>query len=138
MDSVRTSLKNEAETRSLGASLAGRLSAGDVVFLHGKLGAGKTTLVRGLLEELGYDGPVRSPTFNIVQSFPTVPPVLHVDLFRVKTHVGLGLEDDLATHIALIEWPERAAGLADETQVWNVTIDFDGDARVATVTSPEP
>lgn len=57
---------NEAETRLLGASLRARLVPGDIVFLDGPLGAGKTTLVRGYLESLGYDEPVRSPTFNLI------------------------------------------------------------------------
>ncbi len=130
-------LANESETKKLGADFATRLKPGDVVFLHGVLGAGKTTLVRGLLEKLGFDGPVRSPTFNIVQEFPTDPPLLHVDLFRVRTHHGLGLEDYLSTHVVLIEWPERASGLIDDDKAWHLTIEIDGDARSASVTPPK-
>ena len=55
--------------RDLGARLAGQLRIGDVVLLYGELGAGKTTLVRGFIDALGYEGPVRSPTFNLIQIF---------------------------------------------------------------------
>src|SRR5438270_10854430 len=65
---------NEMETRAVGGKLAHRLTIGDVVLLDGPLGVGKTTLVRGVLEELGYDKPVRSPTFNLIQAFDTNPP----------------------------------------------------------------
>src|SRR5512145_982179 len=98
----------------LGARLASEWRAGEVVFLDGPLGAGKSTLVRGVLHALGHLGPVRSPTFNLMQSFETTPPVLHVDLYRVKSHAGLGIEDYLDTHLCLIEWPDRAVGLVEE------------------------
>lgn len=135
-ESVR--LPDEAATRALGAALAKRVTIGDVVFLSGELGAGKTTLVRGFLEALGSEEPVRSPTFNIVQTFETSPPVAHVDLYRVNSHVGLGLEDFLETHVTLIEWPEPSAGLIDESKAWKVAIEFAGESRMATVTPPEP
>jgi len=50
---------------------------------------------------------VRSPTFNLMQTFDTEPPVLHVDLYRVASHAGLGIEDYLETHVCLIEWADR-------------------------------
>jgi tRNA threonylcarbamoyladenosine biosynthesis protein TsaE len=129
-------LKSEVETRALGASLVSRLKAGDVVFLKGELGAGKTTLVRGLVEALGHVGPVRSPTFNLVQTFDTVPPVMHADLYRLTTHKGIGIEDYLETHLCLIEWPDRAAGLVPEGTAWTIEIAFAGTGRTATVTPP--
>jgi tRNA threonylcarbamoyladenosine biosynthesis protein TsaE len=128
---------NEAETRAVGAQLAHRLSIGDVVLLDGPLGAGKTTLVRGLLEELGYDKTVRSPTFNLIQTFDTNPPVMHADLYRVKSYEGIGLEDYLDTHLCLIEWPDRATGLVDPQTAWQVHIDFDGAARTIRITLQE-
>ena len=126
-------LADEGATRALGAALALRLAPGDLVRLEGPLGAGKTTLVRGLLEALGHAGPVRSPTFNLLQSFDTDPPVLHADLYRVRSAEGTGLEDYLDSHIVLVEWPDRLP--EDETH-WRVAIVFDGRGRVATVYRP--
>lgn len=129
-------LKDEAATRALGASLSKKLKSGDVVFLSGPLGGGKTTLVRGLLEALGFDRPVRSPTFNLVQTFETDPPVMHADLYRLSSHKGIGLEDYLDTHLCLIEWPDRAQGLVAEGEAWMVDIEFAREGRVATVSPP--
>lgn len=130
-------LPDEAATRALGASLAERLKPGDVVLLSGELGAGKTTLVRGLLEALGHVGPVRSPTFNLVQTFDTSPPVMHADLYRVTTHRGIGLEDYLETHVCLIEWPDRAQGLVDERRTWRIQLTFASAGRSAIVLPPD-
>ena len=123
-------LADEGATRALGASLARRLVPGDLVRLEGPLGAGKTTLVRGLLEALGHKGPVRSPTFNLLQSFDTDPPVLHADLYRVASAEGTGVEDYLDSHVVLVEWPDR---LPEDEAHWRVEISFDGDARVAKI-----
>jgi len=127
---------SEAETRLVGASLARELSVGDVVLLDGPLGAGKTTLVRGLLEELGFSDPVRSPTFNLIQTFQTQPPVMHADLYRVASYQGIGIEDYLDTHVCLIEWPDRAVGLIDPALAWRVEIGFEGEGRSITVWRP--
>lgn len=103
-------LADEAATLALGARLASVLRAGDVVALSGTLGAGKTTLARGCIAALGHAGEVASPTFTIVQSYESDPPVLHVDLYRLDAPEEadeLGLDDALADHALLIEWPER-------------------------------
>ena len=130
-------LPDEAATRALGAKLASELSAGDVVLISGVLGAGKTTLVRGLLEALGHAEPVRSPTFNLIQVFDTDPPVMHADLFRVKSHTGIGIEDYLETHLCLIEWPDRAQGLVEPAHCYNVLLAFAENGRTAEVTRPK-
>lgn len=129
-------VKTEAEMRALGASLARDWKAGDVVFLGGPLGAGKTTLVRGLLESLGVVEPVRSPTYNLLQVFETTPPVLHADLYRVKSHHGIGIEDYLETHLCLIEWPDRATGLVAPNEAWQVEIEFAPTGRRVTIRLP--
>jgi tRNA threonylcarbamoyladenosine biosynthesis protein TsaE len=112
----------EEEMRRLGAELVHSFRAGDVVLLEGPLGAGKTTLVRGMLAGLGFHDAVRSPTFNLVQTFETDLPVMHADLYRVKTWQGIGLEDYLDTHLCLIEWPDRAQGLLDFELAWQINI----------------
>ncbi|MFQ3587942.1 MAG: tRNA (adenosine(37)-N6)-threonylcarbamoyltransferase complex ATPase subunit type 1 TsaE [Fimbriimonadaceae bacterium] len=124
-------------TAQVGAELARLLSPGDVVLLEGGLGAGKTTLVRGLVTALGHAGPVRSPTFNLLQEFDTRPPVLHADLYRVESHLGLGIEDYLASHVVVVEWPDRAEGLFDRARCWRVAIAFAGGGRRISVVPPE-
>lgn len=124
--------------QELGGELAKDLRAGDVVLLAGTLGAGKTTLVRGLLAALGFQSEVRSPTYNLVQTFPTEPPVMHADLYRVQSYAGIGLEEYLENHLCLIEWPDRAEGLVDPSLCWQVEILFLGeDSRDVIVTPPE-
>jgi tRNA threonylcarbamoyladenosine biosynthesis protein TsaE len=104
-------LADEAATLALGARIAGVLRAGDVVALSGPLGSGKTTLARGCLAGLGYAGEVASPTFTVVQSYDATAsrvPVLHVDLYRLDgadEAEELGLDDALADHALLVEWP---------------------------------
>jgi tRNA threonylcarbamoyladenosine biosynthesis protein TsaE len=127
---------SEQATRQAGAELAAKLRPGDAVLFWGELGAGKTTMIRGLLEALGHEGPVRSPTFNLIQTFPTTPPVMHADLYRVKSYQGIGLEDYLETHICLIEWPDRLDGLLDPSTCWNVRIGFLGDGREIAIEEP--
>ena len=105
-------LEDESATTKLGAALARRLKTGDVVTLSGDLGAGKTTLVRGLLEALGHGGEVPSPSFAIVQPYEELdPPVWHVDLYRIEDRAELaelGLESAAADGVLILEWPERA------------------------------
>ena len=122
--------------KALGASLARELQAGSVVLLSGPLGAGKTTFVRGLLEKLGVTEPIRSPTFNLLQAFDTRPPVLHVDLYRVASHAGLGIEDYLDTYVVLIEWPDRAHGLVEDEAAWRVDIRFEPLGRSVQIIPP--
>ncbi len=105
------------DTLAIGVRLAALLRPGDVIALSGDLGAGKTTLARGLLQALGFDGEVPSPSFPIV--IPYAPPELtiplwHVDLYRIddpEELYELGLDEARADSALLIEWPERMGGL---------------------------
>ena len=98
------------ETEALGARLARRLSAGDVVTVSGELGTGKTTFVRGAARALGVVEPVSSPTFTIGHRYEGSPPVAHLDLYRIS---GLDSEEwgDLEPYfdgtVAFVEWPEH-------------------------------
>lgn len=121
---IEVVVATEADMRSLAAELGASWRAGDLVFLEGPLGVGKTTFVRGLLEALGVTGPVRSPTYNLIQLFATDPPVMHADLYRVSTHEGIGIEDYLGTHLCLIEWPDRAEGLAGAESIRRLRFEF--------------
>jgi tRNA threonylcarbamoyladenosine biosynthesis protein TsaE len=104
-------LEGEAATERFGRGLAPLLRVGDVIALFGDLGAGKTTLARGLLHGLGHEGEVASPTFPIVQPYEALRvPVWHVDLYRIEHESELEelALDDAHDHAALlIEWPER-------------------------------
>ena len=103
-----------ATTEAVGSALAAVAQPGDVILLHGPLGAGKTSLARGFLAALGLQGEAPSPSFAIVQPYdpPEVRiPVLHVDLYRIddpRELDELGFDEALADSVLLIEWPERA------------------------------
>lgn len=111
-------LADEAATLQFGARLARALpdaGAPLVLYLHGDLGAGKTTLARGVLRAMGETGPVRSPTYALVAEYqPDGARVLHLDLYRLSSPdelAALGLADLLpGSRLWLIEWPERGAG----------------------------
>ena len=98
---------------ALGATIAGRLRAGDLVALNGELGAGKTTLVRGMGVALGVRGPVTSPTFVLARTHPrpSGAPLVHVDAYRLSHPAELDdLDLDFEGSIVVVEW---AAGMLD-------------------------
>jgi tRNA threonylcarbamoyladenosine biosynthesis protein TsaE len=119
---ARHETETPEETEALGARLAARLEAGDVVLVEGELGAGKTTFVRGACRALGVAGAVTSPTFTIGNRYRGPVAVSHLDLFRIE---NLRDEDpDLLSdylgpdRIAFVEWPPgEDAGLADLARV---------------------
>jgi tRNA threonylcarbamoyladenosine biosynthesis protein TsaE len=123
--------------RAFGAAFVQRLKVGDIVLLHGQLGAGKTTLVKGLVESLGWNEPVRSPTYNLVQTFETEPPILHADLYRLSHSDDLGLEEQFQRYISFIEWPERIDSIANLVNVWHITIEYLEAGRRVIVDEPE-
>lgn len=109
--------RTPAETKRLARELARCLSLGDIVFLQGKLGAGKTTFVQGMASGLGIKDHVTSPTFTISQEY-VIPPesayraaekLVHIDLYRLSsTDLNeLGLEERFAEGLTVIEWAER-------------------------------
>jgi tRNA threonylcarbamoyladenosine biosynthesis protein TsaE len=131
-------LPDAGATERLGQALAAQLRAGDVVALFGTLGAGKTTLARGVLRGLGFAGDVASPTFPIVQLYETQPPLWHVDLYRIEHEQELeelGLDDARLDAALLIEWPERLPRLWADTLQLSLAIRPDG-ARAVTAAVP--
>jgi tRNA threonylcarbamoyladenosine biosynthesis protein TsaE len=132
-------LPDLAATRSLGARIAACLSVGDAVALQGELGAGKTTLARAILEALGVDEEVPSPTFTLVQYYETPRlAVRHYDLYRIENAVEmeeLGLEEALNQGAALIEWPERALPWLPADRL-HVAMGLRNGARRAQVSGP--
>ena len=115
-DSWVKTLPDEAATLALGSQIARILRAGMTVYLEGDLGAGKTTLVRGVLRALGYNGRVKSPTYTLTEIY-SLPgfELYHFDLYRMhdpREWLDAGFREvaDGQT-VSLIEWPEKAAGL---------------------------
>lgn len=107
-------LPDLATTARIARALAPRLRAGDVIALHGDLGAGKTALARFLIQALGVEDEVPSPTFTLVQTYPVegrdFDAVWHFDLYRIETPEDvdeLGVDEAFDTGVSLIEWPER-------------------------------
>lgn len=130
-------LPDARATEALGARLAGALRAGDRIYLSGDLGAGKTTLVRGLLRALGEVGPVRSPTYTLLEPYETAGLLLwHLDLYRVADAAELeylGLRDALDERtVLLLEWPERGAGWLPLPDL-SVRLEVSGHARACTI-----
>lgn len=120
------------ETIALGERLGHRLEAGDIVALHGQLGAGKTQFARGIALGLGLDDGrmVRSPTFVLMQEYPARIPVFHLDAYRLDDAraelLDLGFEEMLADGVVLLEWAERAADLVP-VSAWHVRIEILGE-----------
>ena len=132
-------LADEAATARIGAALAALARPGDVITLSGPLGVGKTALARGLIEALGHQGEVPSPSFAIVQPYEELdPPVFHVDFYRIEDSSEieeLGL-DSAADALLLVEWPERAGD-----KVWpealSLSLEFGrNDDRILTAGVP--
>ncbi|MEQ1688741.1 MAG: tRNA (adenosine(37)-N6)-threonylcarbamoyltransferase complex ATPase subunit type 1 TsaE [Sphingopyxis sp.] len=131
-----------AQMEVLGADIAAQLCVGDVIGLSGDLGAGKTTLARGILRALGLESEAPSPSFAIVQPYAppeTRMPVLHVDLYRIKSPAELGelgLDEARCDHAMLIEWPEHMGARAWDDML-NIRLEWAGDdARCLTVNAP--
>jgi len=133
----QVTLKNETETMELGASILTLLPVGGVVLLHGDLGAGKTTLVRGLLRSLGFTGTVKSPTYTLVEPYRIKDrDIYHFDLYRLgdpEELEYLGVRDYFRQDaLCLIEWPEKAEGFIPNGDL-AITLAYDNDARTAQI-----
>lgn len=125
-------LPDEDATLSLGRAVARILMPGDFLALHGELGAGKTTLTRGIIRALlGSDEEVPSPTYTLVQMYEgPVFPLWHFDLYRLEDPEGveeLGW-DDTVEGVALVEWPERAGRHLPAVRL-DVLLEIHGDQR---------
>ncbi|ODA91189.1 tRNA threonylcarbamoyladenosine biosynthesis protein TsaE [Leifsonia xyli subsp. xyli] len=130
-----------AAMHELGRELAGTLRAGDLVVLTGPLGAGKTTLTRGLGEGLGVRGPVTSPTFVLARTHPSLvggAPLVHVDAYRLGSALELDdLDLDFVHSIVVVEW---GSGMLDGVaESWlEVVIERPTGARAAAPGGGDP
>ena len=145
-------LPDSSATESLGRALAHSLpgalrqgaaaDSGAVLYLYGELGAGKTTCVRSLLQALGVAGPVRSPTYTLVETYVLAGLTgTHVDLCRLQSlnEVDeLGLRDLLGPGtLLLVEWPERGGAALPPADV-ELTLRYAGEARHAQLAAKTP
>ena len=128
-------LKDEAATLALGAALAPRLSPGMVITLEGDLGAGKTTLVRGLLRALGYGNKVKSPTYTLVEVHVVSGLNLyHFDFYRfnqAEEYLEAGLDEYFqGDGVCLVEWPDKAGAYLPQPDL-RIRLCVEGEARTA-------
>jgi len=114
-------VNSEEEMQILGRNLAEVLGEDDVVYLRGVLGAGKTVLVRGVARSMGYEGRVTSPTFTLMNIYPSLPPIYHFDFYRLESTdlADLGLEEYMERGgISLVEWPQIGKNVLPREALW--------------------
>lgn len=134
---MKVQVPDAAAMEALGAQLAASITPG-IVYLQGELGAGKTTLVRGLLRGLGFRDRVRSPTYTLVEPYAfSTCQVYHLDLYRLASPdelEWLGLRDMLSERaLLLVEWPEQGGGVLPAPDL-RITIEYAGTGRSVTLT----
>jgi tRNA threonylcarbamoyladenosine biosynthesis protein TsaE len=135
-------LSDAAATLRLGEALAAGAAPGRVLFISGDLGAGKTTLVRGLLRGLGYAGRAKSPTYALVEpySFSSLD-LYHFDFFRFKDKsewLNSGFREHFNPQaLCVVEWPEKAGDLLSAPDL-HIKLEFDREARAATLEARSP
>lgn len=150
LDALHLCLPDEHAMVRLAGVLAAALTGTEYVALYGPLGAGKTTLARALLRAAGHSGPVRSPTFTLVEPYELRAfTVLHLDLYRLAAAEELewlGVRDQFGDVVLLIEWPERGEGWLPAADI-ELRLDFsqattgadvnDGRSLIARAHSPQ-
>jgi tRNA threonylcarbamoyl adenosine modification protein YjeE len=131
---LQARLPDPAATDALGQRLAATLPGPAVVYLRGDLGAGKSSLARALLRSLGASGPIRSPTYTLVERHRLHGgEAAHLDLYRIA-QAGeldfLGLQELLPEQVlVLVEWPDRGAGALPAADL-DITLELEGEGRV--------
>jgi tRNA threonylcarbamoyladenosine biosynthesis protein TsaE len=130
-------LKDSEATEQFGAELYQTLPSKCLVFLHGDLGVGKTTLVRGYLRAAGYAGTVKSPTYNLVEEYAVAgQKVYHFDLYRLNGPEELewiGIKDYFnQACVCFVEWPDQGNGYLPKPD-WVITLSVQGDGRLVSM-----
>jgi tRNA threonylcarbamoyladenosine biosynthesis protein TsaE len=142
MVALNTYLPDESSTLALGAALAHVLEPGLTFHLSGELGAGKTTLVRGVLRELGHTGPVKSPTYTLVEVYEVSRLHFHhFDFYRFhdpREWIDAGFRETFnGRNVSLIEWPEKALGQLPPADV-EIVLESSNSGRNASLRSRSP
>lgn len=134
---MRFEITTPEQMHELGLRLATVLRAGDLVLLNGPLGAGKTTLTRGIGEGLGASGTVQSPTFVLARTHKTTagPKLVHVDAYRLGSAVELDdLDIDFANSIVVVEWArDYIDGIADHWLTVNINREAEDESRLVEI-----
>jgi tRNA threonylcarbamoyladenosine biosynthesis protein TsaE len=137
MQHFNSHLNDEAGTIALGVSLARALVPGLTIYLHGDLGAGKTTLTRALLHAAGYVGHVKSPTYTLAEPYSLTIAgrplqVIHFDLYRMSSaeeFLEAGFREEFnESNVCIVEWPEKAESVLPQPDI-NVFLDVSGPGR---------
>ena len=131
----------EAQLTAFAAKIAMILVSGDVVYLRGELGTGKTTFARAIIQQMGRVDSVTSPTFTLIETYDLNEVlVAHLDLYRIDSEAemeGVGLRDYLdGDWICLIEWPDRAPGMLPDPDL-TIDLAYEGKGRSAVLVVTE-
>jgi len=131
----------EAEQILIGKQIAQHCTGGDILLLQGDLGAGKTTLSKGIAEGLGLTEPLTSPTFTLMNVYQLpeeingITELVHVDTYRLEDEeelLDIGIEDYLNNPhtLCLIEWPEKIAGILQNKQTILLELEHSKEGRI--------
>ena len=136
--------KSENELINLGYKIAEKIKGGDIVLLYGDLGAGKTTMTKGIAKHFGIDEVV-SPTFTLMQTYEVdksassqASKFVHIDTYRLENEedlIEIGVEDYLGEEntICVVEWPEKIEGLLKDKKIIKITIEHSDNGRMVSM-----